>query len=72
MDDLDNKCDEFMQKQGLSRVKRQLVLLWNYLRAVTSGRYKGYSMWAYLEVVACLLYVVSPLDLVPDFFPWVG
>lgn len=31
MDDLDNKCDEFMQKQGLSRVKRQLVLLWNYL-----------------------------------------
>lgn len=61
-----------MQKQGLSRVKRQLVLLWNYLRAVTSGRYKGYSRWAYLKVVACLLYLVDPLDLLPDFIPWVG
>lgn len=72
MEDLDRKRDEFMQKRGLSRVKQQLVLLWNYLGAVISGRYKGYSMWAYLKVVACLLYVVSPLDLVPDFFPWVG
>ncbi len=72
MENLGRKRDEFMQKRGLSRVKQQLVLLWNYLGAVTSGRYKGYSMWAYLEVVACLLYVVSPLDLVPDFFPWVG
>ncbi len=72
MDDLDNKCDEFMQKQGLSRVKRQLVLLWNYLRAVTSGRYKGYSKWAYLKVVACLLYLVDPFDLLPDFIPWIG
>ena len=72
MDDLDNKCDEFMQKQGLSRVKRQLVLLWNYLRAVTSGRYKGYSRWAYLKVVACLLYLVDPFDLLPDFIPWIG
>ncbi len=72
MEDLGRKRDEFMQKRGLSRVKQQLVLLWGYLGAVTSGRYKGYSMWAYLKVVACLLYVVSPLDLVPDFFPWVG
>ena len=72
MEDLGRKRDEFIQKRGLSRVKQQLVLLWNYVGAVTSGRYKGYSMWAYLKVVACLLYVVSPLDLVPDFFPWVG
>lgn len=72
MEDLGNKRDEFTQKKGLSRVKQQLVLLWDYLSAVTSGRYKEYSMWAYLKVVACLLYVVSPLDLVPDFFPWVG
>nr|WP_122120728.1 YkvA family protein [Alistipes megaguti] len=72
MEDLGNKRDEFTRKKGLSRVKQQLVLLWDYLSAVTSGRYKGYSMWAYLKVVACLLYVVSPFDLVPDFFPWVG
>ena len=69
MEDLGNKRDEFTQKKGLSRVKQQLVLWWDYLSAVTSGRY---NMWAYLKVIACLLYVVSPFDLVPDFFPWVG
>lgn len=72
MDDLGNKRREFTQKKGLSRVRQQLVLLWDYLSAITSGRYKDYSMWAYLKVVACLLYVVSPFDLIPDFFPWVG
>lgn len=44
MEDLGQKRDEFMQKRGLSRVKQQLVLLWNYIGAVTSGRYKGYAM----------------------------
>lgn len=72
MADLGNKRGEFTQKKGLSRVRQQLVLLWDYLSAVTSGRYKEYSTWAYLKVVACLLYVVSPFDLIPDFFPWVG
>lgn len=72
MDDLGNKRGEFTQKKGLSRVRQQLMLLWDYLSAITSGRYKDYSMWAYLKVVACLLYVVSPFDLIPDFFPWVG
>ena len=72
MNDLGDKRDEFTQKKGLSRVRQQLVLLWDYLSAVTSGRYTEYSRWAYLKVIACLLYVVSPFDLVPDFFPWVG
>ena len=72
MNDLGAKRDEFTQKKGLSRVRQQLVLLWDYLSAVTSGRYTEYSRWAYLKVIACLLYVVSPFDLVPDFFPWVG
>lgn len=72
MDDLGNKRGEFTQKKGLSRIRQQLVLLWDYLSAITSGHYKDYSTWAYLKVVACLLYVVSPFDLVPDFFPWVG
>ena len=36
-------------------------------------RKKGLSrVRQHLKVVACLLYVVSPFDLIPDFFPWVG
>ena len=70
--DLLDKEEEFSNKKGLSRVRRQLKLLWAYLHAVTSGRYEDYSAWACVKAVAGLLYVVSPLDLIPDFFPWVG
>lgn len=31
MNDLGDKRDEFTQKKGLSRVRQQLVLLWDYL-----------------------------------------
>ncbi len=72
MADLNGKREEFTQKKGLSRIRLQLVLLWEYLSAVTSGDYKEYSTLAYLKIVACLLYVVCPFDLIPDFFPWVG
>ena len=70
--DLLDKEEEFSNKKGLSRVRRQLRLLWAYLRAVVSGEYTDYSAWACVKAVAGLLYVVSPLDLIPDFFPWVG
>ena len=70
--DLLDKEEEFVDKKGLSRVRRQLKLLWDYLRAVVSGEYTDYSAWACTKAIAGLLYVVSPLDLVPDFFPWVG
>lgn len=72
MNDLLGKEQEFTNKKGLSRIRKQLVLLWDYVRAVTAGDYTDYSMWAYLKIVAGLLYVVSPFDLIPDFFPWVG
>ena len=67
-----DKEEEFSNTKGLSRVRRQLTLLWAYLRAIVSGEYTDYSVWACMKAVAGLLYVVSPLDLIPDFFPWVG
>lgn len=41
MADLDNKREEFTRKNGLSRVRQQLVLLWDYLSAITSGCCSG-------------------------------
>lgn len=72
MNDLLDKEEEFTNKKGLSRIRKQLILLWDYVKAVTAGDYTDYSMWAYLKIVAGLLYVVNPFDLIPDFFPWVG
>ena len=70
--DLLDKEEEFSNKKGLLHVRNELALLWAYLRAVVSGQYTDYSTWACVKAIAGLLYVVSPLDLIPDFFPWVG
>lgn len=72
MNDLLDKEEEFTNKKGLSRIRKQLILLWNYVKAVMSGEYVDYSAWAFIKATAALLYVVSPFDLIPDFFPWVG
>lgn len=72
MNDLLDKEEEFTNKKGLSRIRKQLILLWDYVRAVMSGDYTDYSAWAFVKATAGLLYVVSPFDLIPDFFPWVG
>lgn len=72
MNALLDKEEEFTNKKGLSRIRKQLMLLWSYLNAVMSGEYEDYSAWAFVKATAALLYVVSPLDLIPDFFPWVG
>lgn len=72
MNDLLDKEKEFTNKKGLSRIRKQLILLWSYLKAVISGEYTDYSAWAFVKAMAVLLYVVSPFDLIPDFFPWVG
>lgn len=72
MNDLLNKEEKFTNKKGLSRIRKQLILLWSYVKAVTLGDYVDYSVWAFVKATAGLLYVVSPFDLVPDFFPWVG
>lgn len=72
MNDLLDKEEAFTSKKGLSRIRKQLILLWSYVKAVMSGEYADYSAWAFVKATAGLLYVVSPFDLIPDFFPWVG
>ena len=56
----------------VGRVWTGLPLLVRLLKAWRDGRYRGLSVQTLVAVVAALLYVVSPLDLLPDFIPWIG
>ena len=57
----------YIKKNGLYSVKDHLTLMGNYIRDVAAGRYKGYSKGNLTLIVAAVLYVVSPLDIIPDF-----
>ncbi len=56
----------------ISRLWTDLPLLVRLLKAWKDGRYRGLSVQTLVAVVAALLYVISPLDVVPDFIPLIG
>lgn len=64
-----SKLPSYLRKSGLQTVKDQLTLVGNYLSDVIHGRYKDYSVTSLTLAVAAVLYVVSPLDIIPDFIP---
>jgi uncharacterized membrane protein YkvA (DUF1232 family) len=57
---------------------RSLASLWRYraelfsmFRDMLGGRYKA-TFLTMVALIAGILYIVSPIDLIPDFIPFVG
>ena len=59
----------YLSKNGLSSAKETLILMKNYLHDIATGRYKDYSIKKLSVVIAAIIYVITPIDLVPDFIP---
>ena len=47
-------------------------LLFAIIRDYKSGKYRKIPFWSIAAIVAGFLYVLNPLDLIPDFIPLVG
>ena len=60
----------YMKKGGLGEIREQLGLLRNYITDIIKGIYKGYSGPSLTLALAAILYVISPLDILPDFIPF--
>ena len=72
MQNLLNRFKEFFNNSRLEEIKDNMKEAFNYVSDVFSGRYKDYSMTALITLVAGMVYVVSPIDIIPDFIPVVG
>ena len=51
---------------------KDIQLLVRLLKASLSGAYTGLSARKLVAIVAAMLYLISPLDVIPDFIPVVG
>ena len=60
---------KYITKNGLSKVKETLVLMKDYLYDVTTGKYKDYDVKKLLVIIGAVIYVVTPIDFLPDFIP---
>jgi uncharacterized membrane protein YkvA (DUF1232 family) len=71
-----NKSDEirrqFESEGPLGKFVDDCKLLLAAVKDYWRGRYRQIPYWTIAAVTAALLYVLNPLDLIPDFIPGLG
>ncbi len=54
------------------RLIEDFRLLYALTKDYWKGEYRDVSLWSILVFVLGIIYVLSPLDIVPDFIPLIG
>ena len=68
-----SKIEQLVAGHGpLKRFVDDIRILISMVKDYYSGAYREIPWWAISAVVAALLYVLSPIDLIPDVIPVIG
>ncbi len=62
----------FTSKGPLQKFINEVKLLMSLVKDYYNGSYREIPWWSISAVVAALIYVLSPVDLIPDFIPVIG
>ncbi len=69
------RADEIEKKATkgpLGRFIKDVKLMISLVKDYWNGSYKEIPWWAIAAIVAALVYVLSPIDLIPDVIPVIG
>lgn len=69
LSNLSDSLSVYMKKDGLKNVRNQLTQLVDYLKILLMKGYHDYKDNTMVVIIAVIIYVVSPIDLIPDFLP---
>jgi uncharacterized membrane protein YkvA (DUF1232 family) len=70
---LDKRSEIFDLARGpLAQVAEDIKLLVSIIEDYVNGSYKELPWMTIAAIVGTLLYVLSPIDLIPDFIPVIG
>ncbi len=53
-------------------IREKITILGSLIKAYASGEYRQIELPNLLKVIAGLIYFISPIDLIPDFLPYLG
>ncbi|WP_367104045.1 YkvA family protein [uncultured Psychrobacter sp.] len=71
-----NKEDKINQQlengKGLERYSKDLLLLLSLVKDYYQGNYRDIPYKTISAAVVGLLYVLNPIDIIPDFIPFIG
>lgn len=59
----------YISRKGLSNIKDKLILIGYYLSDIAKGRYKEYDVKRLLIIVGAVIYIITPIDILPDLLP---
>lgn len=63
---------KYATKEGLKAVKDEFLFICQYIRDVFTGGYKEYNVLNLTVIVGALVYVLTPIDALPDWIPMAG
>ena len=68
-----NKIEDLFKSNGpLKKFISDVKVLMSLVKDYYNGTYREIPWWSISAVVAALIYVLSPIDLIPDFIPVIG
>ena len=63
---------QIIHKKGLKNVQEQLQFMYKYILDVYNGNYTNYNLTSLIIAIAAIIYVVTPIDILPDVLPIIG
>ncbi|MGP4713259.1 MULTISPECIES: YkvA family protein [unclassified Psychrobacter] len=68
----DKLNDQLENGRGLERYAKDLLLLLSLVKDYYQGNYRDIPYKTISAAVVGLLYVLNPIDIIPDFIPFIG
>ncbi|OAB79556.1 YkvA family protein [Cochleicola gelatinilyticus] len=68
----ENIDKKFSGSNGLSKYMELGRIMMSMLKDVKKGEYKNIPWFTIATIVLALLYVLNPMDIIPDFIPGIG
>ena len=68
----DKLKDQLDKERGLESYTKDLLLLMSLVKDYYQGNYRNIPYKTISAAVVGLLYVINPIDIIPDFIPFIG